>query len=206
SAYPGMADHVENELGLRNASIAADALGSIDTFRFEERALLSHCGELIAEKKFDGALALVVERENSFWLDRDVARKAQWEACRRMAELGRATVAVRAAMTKIGNGPATWIDAYTSKDGWYRMDQAQRRLEVLITKLEEEPEERPLGVVRRAYEDACHAMAEGFTRALAKAKWTTQGALHQTRVYSEVVADRPKPVAYFLVDAMRFEM
>jgi hypothetical protein len=30
--------------------------------------------------------------------------------------------------------------------------------------------------------------------------------LHQTRVFSEVVSERPKPVAYFLVDAMRFEM
>lgn len=204
--YADLADHVEKELGLRNAAISADGLGSIDTFRFEERALLSHCGELIAEKKFDQALALVLERESSFWLDRDVARKAQWEACRRMAELGGATIAVRSAMAKMGNGPASWVDAYTSAGGWYRMDQAQRRLEVLVTKLEEEPEERPLGVVRRAYEDACHAMAEGFTRALAKAKWTVPGALLQTRVYSEVVADRPKPVAYFLVDAMRFEM
>src|SRR5439155_11150287 len=131
SAYPDLADHVEKELGLRNASIAAEALGSIDTFRFEERALLSHCGELIAERKFDEALALIVERESSFWLDRDVTRKAQWEACRRMAELGTAAVAVRAATAKMGNGPDSWIDAYTSKDGWYRMDQAQRRLEVL---------------------------------------------------------------------------
>jgi PglZ domain-containing protein len=206
SAYAEMADRVENELGLRNEVIAARALGSIDTFRFEERALISHCGELIAENKFDEALTLVLEHERGFWLDRDVARRAQWEACRRMAELGSTTVAVRAAIAKMGDGPASWIDAYTAKDGWYRMDQAQRRLEVLITKLEEEPEERPLGVVRRAYEDTCHAMAEGFTRALAKAKWTIPGTLHQTRVYSEVVADRPKPVAYFLVDAMRFEM
>jgi hypothetical protein len=195
--YADMADHVEKELGLRNVTIAADSLGSIDTFRFGERALLSYCGELIAEKKFDEALAVIIERKSSFWLDRDVTRKAQWEACRRMAELGSATVAVRAAMAKMGNGPASWVDAYTSKDGWYRMDQEQRRLEVLVTKLEEEPEERPLGVVRRAYEDACHSMAEGFTRALAKAKWTVPGAPHQTRVYSEVVADRPKPAAYF---------
>ena len=30
--------------------------------------------------------------------------------------------------------------------------------------------------------------------------------MHQTHIYSDVVAERPKPVAYFLVDAMRFEM
>jgi hypothetical protein len=205
-AYPDLADRVEKEFGLQDATIPADALGAIDTFRFEERALLSHCGNLIAEKQFEEALALVADRENSFWLDRDVGRKAQWEACRRMAELGSAAAAVRAAITKIGNGPGSWIDAYTSKDGWYRMDQAQRRLEAWVANLEDEPEERPLGVVRRIHEDVCHAMAVGFTRALDKAQWTVPGVLHQTSIYSEIVAERPKPVAYFLVDAMRYEM
>ncbi len=38
------------------------------------------------------------------------------------------------------------------------------------------------------------------------AKWTVSPSLHQTRIYSEVVSEQPKPVAYFFVDAMRFEM
>ena len=98
--YPAMADRVEAELGLRDAAVPAGALGSIDTFRFEERALLAHCGDLVAAKKFDQALEIIGGREHSFWLDRDVGRKAQWEACRRMAELGSLGVAVRAAVRK----------------------------------------------------------------------------------------------------------
>ena len=98
------------------------------------------------------------------------------------------------------------LKSYTGADGWYQMDQAQRRLEAWIAKLEEDPAERPLGIVRRAYEDAVQAMANGFVEALAKAGWTVPTVMHQTRVYGDVVADRPKPVAYFLVDAMRFEM
>lgn len=205
-AYAGLADRVEEELGLRNAKLPAAELGAIDTFRFEERSLLTHCGELIAHKKFAAALALVDEREHSFWLDRDVGRKAQWEACRRMAELGDLAGAVRTAVTKAGGEVNNWIDAYTAKDGWYRLDQAQRRLEAWVANLDDEPEERPLGVVRRTYEDACQAMALGFTKALMKGGWTASAALHQTRVFSEVVSERPKPVAYFLIDAMRFEM
>ena len=204
--YVTLADRVEAELGLSAAKIAADSLGSIDTFRFEERALLAHCGEQIAARRFDEALAIVSEHEHSFWLGRDVGRKAQWEACRRMAELGTVTMAVRAAITKASDGPSAWVEAYTKKDGWYRLDEAQRRLEAWIANLEEQPEERALGVVRRAYEDTCHGMAEGFTKALLKANWTAASALHQTRIFSEVVSDKPKPVAYFLVDAMRFEM
>lgn len=205
-AYAPLADRVEEELGLKNAKLPPGALGSIDTFRFEERALLRHAGELISNGKFGEALALVQDREQSFWLDRDVSRKAQWEATRRMAELGKVAMEVRKAVNKTSGDAATWLDAYVSKDGWFRLDQAQRRLEAWVANLDEEPEERPLGVVRRAHEDTCHAMAEGFTKALVKAGWTVPGALHQTRVWSEVVADKPKPVAYFLVDAMRFEM
>jgi hypothetical protein len=204
--YSEMADRVEAELGLRDAKVPPDGLGSIDTFRFEERALLAHCGDLIAAKQFDQALAIISEREHSFWLDRDVARKAQWEACRRMAELGRLCVIVRGAVSKAGGDANAWIDAYTSKDGWFLLDQAQRRLEAWVANLDDDPQEHPLGVVRGAYEDVSRAMADGFTKALVRANWTVPVSLHQTDIYSEIVAERPKPVAYFLVDAMRFEM
>jgi hypothetical protein len=204
--YAVLADRVEEELGLRNTKLPGAALGSIDTFRFEESTLLRHAGELISNGKFDDALALVADREQSFWLDRDISRKAQWEATRRMAELGNVAMETRKAVNKTSGDVAAWFDAYVSRDGWFRLDQAQRRLEAWVANLDEESDERPLGVVRRAHDDTCHAMAESFTKALVKAGWTVPGALHQTRVWSEVVAHKPKPVAYFLVDAMRYEM
>jgi hypothetical protein len=113
---------------------------------------------------------------------------------------------VRAAVGKAGGDANAWIGAYAAKDGWFRLDQAQRRLEAWVANLDDEPEERPLGVVRGVYEDTCRAMADGFTKALIAAKWSVSPSLHQTRIYSEIVSDQPKPVAYFFVDAMRFEM
>lgn len=205
-AYAALADRVEEELSLTNATLPLDGLGAIDTFRFEERALLRQAGDLISNSRFGEALGLVAKREHSFWLDRDVSRKAQWEAIRCMAELGSVAVEVRKAVDKTSGGAAAWLDAYVSKDGWFRLDQAQRHLESWVADLDDEPEERPLGIVRRAYEDTCHKMAEGFTKALVSDGWTVHGALHQTHIWSEAVANRPKPVAYFLVDAMRFEM
>ena len=205
-AYARLADRVEDELGLRNAKLPSGAFGAIDTFRFEERALLHYCDDLIASGRFNEALALVAEREHSFWLDRDIGRKAQWEASRRMAELGNIAIQVGVAVNKANGDAGAWLMAYTSKDGWYRLDQAQRRLEAWVGNLDEEPDERSLGVVRRAYDDACHAMAEGFTKVIVRAGWTVAGVLNQTHIFSKVVAAQPKPVAYFLVDAMRFEM
>src|SRR5437868_7364971 len=111
-----------------------------------------------------------------------------------MAELGSVAMSVRTAVTKASGDANAWIASYTAKDGWYRLDQTQRRLEAWVGNLDDGTEERPLGVVRRAYEDACYAMADGFTKALAKAGWSASGSLHQTKIFSDIVSDRPKPV------------
>jgi hypothetical protein len=203
--YAALADRVEAELGLAAAKIPVESLGTIDTFRFEERALLAHCGDLIVQKRFADALTLVAERERSFWLDRDVTRKIHWEVCRRMAELGAVAKEVRAAVETTASGVGTWLDAYAAKDGWHRLDQAQRRLEALLIHLDD-PEERSLGLVRRAYEDACHEMAIGFVQQLTAANWVMPGASAQTKIFADLVSAGAKPVAYFLVDSLRFEM
>jgi hypothetical protein len=208
-AYAALADRIEEELGLKNAKLPPGSLGAIDTFRFEERALLSHAGDLIASGRYGEALRIVAEREQSFWLDRDVSRKAQWEAARRIAELGMLAGQVQVAVAKSAGAPANWLAAYVGEpgkgDGWYRLDQAQRHLEAWVATLDE-PDERALGIVRRTYENVCHVMTDGFSKALAKAGWAPGASLHQTQVFSEVVSKLPKPVAYFFVDAMRFEM
>ena len=206
SEYAAAADRVEAELGLGNAPVAIESFTSIDTFRFEERAVLARGSALIADRRFDEALQLIERHNSSFWVRLDIPRSVQWDACRQLAELGKEAQKVQAAARKLAGGVQAWIAAYTDSNGWYRLDQMHRRLERLAGRVEEELDERALGIVRRLYEDACQEMAEGFTSALEGAAWTVPGALHQTRVFSEVVNGRPKPVAYFLVDAMRYEM
>ncbi|HZH15025.1 MAG TPA: PglZ domain-containing protein [Archangium sp.] len=206
-AYTSQADKVEAELGLAGLELPAEALGSIDTFRFEERVLLRHCGELLVRGEAAGALKLVTGRARSFWLDRDVERKAQWEACRRIAELSLLTTETRKALASVGREAGAWLAAYTAEGGWHRMDQAQRRLEAFVASMDEDPEaERALALVRRAYEETCTQMAEGFTEALRRAQWQLPGVLTQTAVYGSVVSERPRPVAYLFVDALRYEM
>ena len=205
-AYAELADQVEGELHLSSASIAPETLGAIDTFRFEERILLTHCGHLIAKGDFGAALGLIAQREKCFWLDRDIARRAQWESCRLMAELGNVAAEVGPEVRAAGGNASDWVTRYMTAGGWLRLDQAQRRMETFVAKLDDDPPERALAVVRRAYEDACQVMADGFTKVLAKGGWTVSGVMHQTQVYQKVVVDQPSPVAYFLVDSLRYEM
>jgi hypothetical protein len=205
-AYPAVADRVEQDLGLHEAIVPVACLGAIDTFRCEERALLAHCAGLTASQDFEAVLQLVLQREGSFWLTRDVTRRALWDAYRRMAELGREARSAREAVSSFIGDLHAWTAAYAGPDGWHRLDRAQRRLETWVASIEGELEERALAVVRGAYDDACDAMARGFSRAFAAAEWAPTGSAQQTNIFSELVAMAPKPVAYFLVDAMRFEM
>ncbi|MFP5286696.1 MAG: PglZ domain-containing protein, partial [Thermoanaerobaculia bacterium] len=184
--YLALANRIESEQNLPGIALPPGALGAIDTFRFEERVLLGYCGELIVQGRYGEALEIVAEREHSFWLDRDLHRKAQWEACRRMAELGQIAEEVRTAIDKAPREAAAWIEAYTRKDGWHRLDLAQRRLETWVARLEEEPDEKPLGLVRQAYDEVCSRLAERFCQALDRAHWSVPGVLQQTQIHKEV--------------------
>ena len=205
--YTALADQVEQSLGLAGAGLDPVHLGAVDSFRFEEDRLLQHAARLVAEKQYATALDVVAGRGHSFWVDRDVRRQAQWEACRLMAELGQAVERIRPELPKMAKDPANWFAAYTRDDGWHRADGLQRRLETWVAHMDEEPEaEQALGVVRDAHEQLLRAMAEGFSEALKAAGWQVPCRLHQTQVYPDVVETMGGRVAYFLVDAMRFEM
>jgi hypothetical protein len=202
--YPTIADQAESELNLRAETIDPLALGSIDTFRFEERALLARCGELVREGSFERASEITRQRRNSFWLAEDVERQAQWEAVQLAARLGVAADEVDVVLKTPPKGPADWIRRYA--DNWYRLDRAQRRLEAWLPKLEHDPDERAIAAVRRRYDDVVDRLAKGFVAVLQASGWEVSGIRRQTSVFDDLVRPQSGPVAFFLVDAMRYEM
>jgi len=84
-----------------------------------------------------------------------------------MAEMASVALSYAPPSTRLPSDASAWINSYTTKGGWYRLDQAQRRLETWVRTWMRAPG-TPLRVVRQTYEDACHAMASGFTKALVK--------------------------------------
>ncbi len=208
-AYVGLADLVERELGLADADLDAARLGSIDTFRFEERRLLGHTAGLIVAKDYNQTLAIATERGHSFWLDRDLSRRGQWEAIGLMAELGREVERVRAEIDRVGQDAASWLTAYTADGGWHRVDGLQRALDAWIARMDDDPEgdcDRALALVRREHDVLLKRMAEGFSRAFQRAGRIVPGVLHQTRIYPDVVRAAGGLTAYVFVDALRYEM
>lgn len=205
--YSERADEIEKQFGLDQLRISAEHLGRIDTFRFEERALLKYAYTLIYEGKFSDALKIVTERERGFWVRHNTERQLHWAACQQMAELGSLVRQVKGAMAKAGSDPTQWVNAYTAEEGWHRADSAHRNLETLLVRIDEEPSsEQALHRVRQAYEELLQRMAVGFGQAYKSSGWSVPKALHQTKVYPQFVERSGARVAYFLVDALRFEM
>lgn len=204
--YEQMADKVQAQLGLAGLDIDSSKLGSIDTFRFEERALLGHCGGLIEEGSFKQALELVEERKPSFWVRMSAERMGQWEACRLLAELGRLASGARDGLAGMRDASSKqWVDAY--EESLWKVDQAHRQLEQHLAMMEGELEvEAALAKVRRAYSRLESDMAEGFLGALRSSDWSVEGALGQQEAFGKHVDGASGRTAYFLVDALRYEM
>jgi PglZ domain len=203
-SYPALADQAEQELGLAAAPVDPLSLGAVDTFRFEEQALLGRCAELVTAGEFERVQEIADSRRTSFWLAHDVERQAQWEAVRLAAELGSAAGAVEADLAKAPTGGPAWIDRY-ARD-WHRMDRAQRRFESWLPKLDDEADERAVAFVRHHYETVLDRLATGFTSQLEASGWGLESVQHQTSTFDDLVRPDKGRVAYVLVDAMRYEM
>ncbi len=210
-AYEKLADQIQLELGLDELSVAGGGLCSSDTFRFEERAVVRECFSLIASGNAALAKALSDARSNSFWIERDPARKAVWEACSLMLEMDDLARRVEGTISKVNGRAETWVDRYTrdqsDERGWYRLDQAQRQLETLLAVIDHDDiQEKAVAAIRSAYDRVARKMAEGFIKVYADGGWTVLGVTHQTAIWSEFVAKQRKPVAVIIVDAMRYEI
>jgi hypothetical protein len=205
-----MADSVEHEFGLAEAGIKAEDLGRIDTFRFEEKAMLCHCGDVLASGGYEAAATLVAIHSDSFWARLDFSRRqAQWEVCDLMASLGTEAAKVEGEVSKLPSTATSreMVRKYVAESGWHRMDFLHRRLEARVARMEEEPEaETALNILRATIESVLKAMAEKFGVSLERDKWAVSDMLHQTEIWATKVAAVPGKVAIFHVDALRFEM
>jgi hypothetical protein len=208
TTFEMIADSVEQEFSLASAGMQAAELGTIDTFRFEERAMLAHVGGLIASGHYGDASKLVEEHRRSFWAEHDLSRRQiQWELCATLADLGAEGARVMREMQSVAGGAQGFVALYTAENGWHRMDALHRRLEAQIGRMSDEPEaEQAVAVIRLKTDEALRAMADAFAGALEDDRWNVSRTLHQTQIYPQKVAPLPGKVAWFHVDAMRFEM
>lgn len=218
SSYEDAAREVEKSLHLAAMDFPVSALSHVESFPDLERQLLLAVARNVAAGSTIADLQEVEkvasERRAGFWALREAELQPRWDLVLRAAELLRLCRQIDADL-KTPMGAAAIANAYTKgAQPWYRLDTLHRHFERKASSLEflltEQPAEieQLVTTTRRCYAETAGRMAEVFVRALSAANFDLAGWYRQTQTFERAVAPEigTKRIAYFMVDALRYEL
>jgi len=216
--YVSSAETVEKDYSLASINIAPENLAEIETFSWCEKALISHAVDLVMNGQFSNARGMAESRMQMFWSRVDYKNSRMlWKLVSSSALLNNLAEDIRSEISTSEADAKTMVERYTdysSPTAWYHLDRLHRHLEVAYSdyyRSEAEDEtnlDRMRPTVTRAYYETIELIAETFSDALIKDNFRLDGLLTQRQIFSKIV--NPKlsqgKTAYFLVDALRYEM
>lgn len=211
--YARIADEYELLLEREGTSASASDLGKIDTFRFEDRIVLSAALDALVSARFQLAYEYAIERtaDDSFWPTHVRGRQIAWQVVRLAARLGLA-ITEHAELLSDARSLTDAVERYAS--GGHAVDAAHRELEQARPQLPHlEIEEvgalgRSLDLLRGAYRAWADRTTAAFNALCRAEGFVPAPELQQRTLFDDIVAPAAKvaPTAYFMVDALRFEM
>jgi hypothetical protein len=218
--YRRTADATEALLADEAAQARPEDLGKIDTFRFEEIKVLEAALEMLGRSAWDqpaewAALRLDAKSgKGSFWLREDPTRESAWQLVREAARLGQALVRAGDRLgVGLGDSVELAVEAYVKRGA--AVDQAHRQLEqrrvaLLYPQVTEfETLRSRLDQMRQLWRRWADAWARDFNTVCKKHGFLPTTAYQQRALFEEVVRPLTQEggvTAYFVVDALRFEM
>lgn len=212
--YVGVADDFEDQLAKDRGHEAAELLGHIDTFRFEEDHLLQKALEVATEGEWGRAAAWARERldGDSVWLQIQPERRKTWALIDAAARLSQAIAesTLSYADATLGEAARRYAEQGAAIDRLHRTFEQQA-----VRALEDAPHrERARSMAdaaRRRWWRWADAGAREWSDLCAREGALPGSSMQQRTVFAELI--RPalelapdEKVALFLVDAMRFEM
>lgn len=212
--YEQMANELQDWLKEERTSHHARALGSIDTFRFEEATMRAATIDALCQGDWQTAATFAADRttEQCFWVRRLPALQRTWQILRLAAELGRTLAATAHALDRCASleeATERYAERLAPVDELHRSFE-QRAHALIASDLEDY--DRLLEVraaVRGAYRAWANATNRAFFSLCERLGPLPDRSLRQRSVYEQVVQpllDRGGRVAFVLVDALRFEM
>lgn len=212
--YEELALEFQDHLREERAAHRASALGSIDTFSFEEAETRQAALQALAKGEWEAAEGFATERTPAkcFWVQRDAKLGRTWEVIQLGAAAGRAFVAHANGLlgsTSLEEAVDRYVKRLAEVDRLHRVFE-QRARAVLSSDLSDYG---ALLEVLRAVRQGYRAWADAMNRAF-HGLCVSQGALpsvayRQRSVYEQVVQpciEQGGKTAFLLVDALRFEM
>jgi len=184
-------------------------LGKRDTFAFEERFYLNTFVEAVIEGAFDKAVMICDQRNRSIWVRHIAERQQLWTLAGRALRLMTTAGDMKKQVADVETHTGSIFDFYCER---FRLtDRLHRDFEQAVTDAYGE-----LGVLekivvqaRKQYLGVAEALQAKMMAAVKIEGWPVSDRIRQSDVFDRFVApwlkDRQK-VAYFLVDALRYEL
>ena len=226
--YQRTANETQGFLADEIEAVQAEDLGQIDTFRFEEDAVLDAAIAALRDAKWTPAAEWAKKRltssdartgrggGNSFWLGQDPNRQSSWQLVKGAAHLGQ-TIAHAGERLDVSGSPETRVDEALARyvASGAAVDQAhrhleQRRVELLYPQLPQFEDLRTtLDRLRQHWQQWADGWAREFNQLCRAHGFLPTAANQQRTLFDDVVKPMTQEAgttAYFVVDALRYEM
>jgi PglZ domain len=205
--YLKEASKVEEELALAQRTKTMTAIGTRDTFTFEERHALSTVVNALIARKIDEAESLLNGRRESIWLSEE-ERLTEWTLAERALAVLKAVDSDSQLSFQDVEGI---IDAYALS--WRELDRRHRELEQVAAECQFEHDglETLVAFVRDNYQKLVAKLQQEFVRLVQDDGWPASSGrvCSNSQVFDREVApllDAGQRVAYFLIDSLRYEL
>ncbi|MBW2006039.1 MAG: PglZ domain-containing protein, partial [Deltaproteobacteria bacterium] len=207
--YMKMADQTTDDLSLEKHMAGIANLGVRDTFAFEERNYLKVFVDAILEGKFDLATEAISNRTRSIWVRFISERQQLWTIADRGLELIRTAQDLKNALNGLRQDLEPIVDFYC--DHFRRLDRCHREFEQSVADVfgEFDVLEPVVDMARKRYLETAEFLQSMFTAVVKAEGWPVSGRIRNSEVFDRFVAPwlkERKKMAYFLVDALRYEL
>ena len=207
--YIDKAEVVEKELNLPALCSGITDLGKRDTFPFEERTFFAGAVAALKDEDSDTVRSIVQRHSGSVWIGKGESQ-AQWGLVEAALELFDTCDDFERQLPDHSRSQEALIDFYLM--GLREADRRQREFEQAVGD-HLDIEGAMADVVdqaRACYRRLTEKVQLVFTKHLQTSGWPPSGRLANADVFDQLVAPRlqesGRRVAYFLVDALRYEL
>ena len=209
--YIDRAEAIEAELALPEQCQGIKNLGVKDTFPFEERTFLAHAIDAYLKDDIDAVRQILDQHQRSVWTGKGESR-AQWDLMRAALELTLRCEDLERQLGSHTKSMESLLDFYASS--LRDMDRLHREFEQTLADYEWQDTKGLMSPIkaqaRKHYGKLAEKVQLVFSRHIQASGWPTPGGLSNADVFDRIVAPRLQQnghkVAYFLIDALRYEL
>jgi len=207
--YIDNAERIERDLNLVKTCTDIDDLGRLDTFPFEERTFLLSAIGALKENRLDDIRKLVDRHRDSVWLGKGESQ-AQWGLVSSAHRLVEACNDAERNLSDHTRDMVSLVNFYTSS--LREIDRLQREFEQEVGEYisVDEMLDDVIEHARGRYARIAEKVQCIFTKHLEVTGWPPTNELANVDLFDKIISpllsDRGHRIAYFMVDALRYEL